>query len=995
MKKSYQKQSFGVFKGVPSDDQLRLYFQLTDFDREFIDEMRSDTTQLGIAVQLGSVRFLGTFPTDMSQIPVEVVTYVANQLNIDVTAFKGYTRKMTITQHANFIRMRYQFQNFGESDVKAKLREWLLDRARFTTETKKMLFDMLLKKCLDEKIILPGITTFIEFINQVVVQASAEVAGKLAAIPSKQEQQRLLNLLTAVDEPSYGATIKMDLLRNGLIDESQKEIQRGFKRLKQFQRFKTEEWDLSAIPAGKLKNMANFAFKAKANYISRLSKDQQLSLLVAFVAEYSKRAMDEQLLALSRFYEITFNRAKNKESKERLRTIRDLDRAASTLSGIVEIFLDETIRDQDVRAKVLAQYSPASIQSAVVQVNHLTHNEHEPIAIEELLNSYRKFRKFIPDILATIEFEGTSRGEAALTVWNLIDRQYPGVISYRMYKGIETNLPKKWRFYVQEHPQYVNQCVVIGGIELLIHALKRHDIYVNQSNRYIDPLTNLIDEATWHQQKDILIKQLSLPQTGDVAVKTITRDLELSYKETLKNWSKSEMAEITNVDGHEKIIVTKLHKVRQQKNEIEFKNRVRQLIPKIDLPDLLLEVNQQLALTTCFTHPNDVDVKMRHLDISILAVLLAEACNIGFSPVSKEGAASLKYDRLVYVDHQYLRIDTLSAANKRIINAHRKLKGALSWGDSQMASADGIRYVTPQKSLYSRSNPRYFGRGRGITFYNFVSDQYIGFHGMVVAGTLRDSLYLLEGFLNQTSGLEPTQIMTDTAGYSDLIFGLFGLLGFQFSPRIATGQNTKLWRIDTNANYRRLNGVSQNRINVKLIEENWDDILRVAGSLKSGQVNATELTQALQREGHPTTLGKAITEYGKVYKTKHQLRYLSDETYARQILEQLNKGEARHSLCRNIFYGRKGKLYQTYFDGMEEQLNALSLVTNAIIYWNTLYLEKILAQMRIEGFNCTEELISKLSPLMSEHINFVGKYTFQYDEALKNGRLRPLDESNE
>lgn len=95
-----------------------------------------------------------------------------------------------------------------------------------------------------------------------------------------------------------------------------------------------------------------------------------------------------------------------------------------------------------------------------------------------------------------------------------------------------------------------------------------------------------------------------------------------------------------------------------------------------------------------------------------------------------------------------------------------------------MASADGIRYITPQRSLYSRSNPKYFGRGRGITFYNFVSDQYIGFHGMVVSGTLRDSLYLLEGFLNQPSELTPNQIMTDTAGYSDMIFGLFGLLGF-------------------------------------------------------------------------------------------------------------------------------------------------------------------------------------------------------------------------
>lgn len=110
-----------------------------------------------------------------------------------------------------------------------------------------------------------------------------------------------------------------------------------------------------------------------------------------------------------------------------------------------------------------------------------------------------------------------------------------------------------------------------------------------------------------------------------------------------------------------------------------------------------------------------------------------------------------------------------------------------------MASADGIRYITPQRSLYSRSNPKYFGRGRGITFYNFVSDQYIGFHGMVVSGTLRDSLYLLEGFLNQPSELTPNQIMTDTAGYSDMIFGLFGLLGFQFSPRIANDKGTKLY----------------------------------------------------------------------------------------------------------------------------------------------------------------------------------------------------------
>ncbi|MCG4735115.1 transposase, partial [Casaltella massiliensis] len=72
-------------------------------------------------------------------------------------------------------------------------------------------------------------------------------------------------------------------------------------------------------------------------------------------------------------------------------------------------------------------------------------------------------------------------------------------------------------------------------------------------------------------------------------------------------------------------------------------------------------------------------------------VLLAETCNIGFSPVSKNNIDSLKYDRLTYVAHQYLRIDTLTAANQKIIHSHKKLELALAWGNGEMASADGIR----------------------------------------------------------------------------------------------------------------------------------------------------------------------------------------------------------------------------------------------------------------------------------------------------------------
>lgn len=76
---------------------------------------------------------------------------------------------------------------------------------------------------------------------------------------------------------------------------------------------------------------------------------------------------------------------------------------------------------------------------------------------------------------------------------------------------------------------------------------------------------------------------------------------------------------------------------------------------------------------------------------------------------------------------------------------------------------------------------------------------------------------------------------------------------------------------------------------------------------------------------------------------------------------------------------------------MEKQLNSLDVVTNAVIYWNTLYLEKVLDQMELEGYECSEEMISKLSPLLFEHINFVGKYTFQYNQFLNDGSLRSLN----
>jgi len=184
----------------------------------------------------------------------------------------------------------------------------------------------------------------------------------------------------------------------------------------------------------------------------------------------------------------------------------------------------------------------------------------------------------------------------------------------------------------------------------------------------------------------------------------------------------------------------------------------------------------------------------------------------------------------------------------------------------------------PVRTINAGPNRKYFPSGKGITWYNFLSDQFSGFHGIVVPGTLRDSIFVLAGLLEQQMGLNPTEIMTDTAGASDLIFGLFWLLGYQFSPRLADAGEAVFWRIDKNADYGVLNDLARGSVNTRRIEQHWDDMLRIAGSLKLGTIQASELVRSLLKRDRPSSLAKAIIDAGRINKTLYLLNWKPRKT---------------------------------------------------------------------------------------------------------------------
>jgi TnpA family transposase len=229
---------------------------------------------------------------------------------------------------------------------------------------------------------------------------------------------------------------------------------------------------------------------------------------------------------------------------------------------------------------------------------------------------------------------------------------------------------------------------------------------------------------------------------------------------------------------------------------------------------------------------------------------------------------------------------------------------------------------------------------------------------------------------------------TDTAGFTEMVFALFDLLGMQFAPRIRDLGDQRLYRFSRTQTPHHLAPRVKGTIKQELILRHWDDVLRLAGSLKLGWVSASLFISKLQAYPRQNALAQALQEYGKLIKTLFILRYLENEDYHRRINTQLNKDEALHALREFLFLADKGIIRRKQEEAQTNQAMCLNLLTNPIVVWNTIYMQAVLDQLRTEGYPLQEDDLVHVSPARFEHINPYGKYYFDIEEQGQD--LRPL-----
>jgi TnpA family transposase len=270
--------------------------------------------------------------------------------------------------------------------------------------------------------------------------------------------------------------------------------------------------------------------------------------------------------------------------------------------------------------------------------------------------------------------------------------------------------------------------------------------------------------------------------------------------------------------------------------------------------------------------------------------------------------------------------------------------------------------------------------------YTHTSDQYSVFGTRIISCSPREALYVLDGLLENNTILRLREHYTDTHGFTEHVFGLCYLLGYSFMPRLRDLADQHLYKMDRRADHGCLNPLFQGVAETDLFREQWDFLVRVAASLKNRTAPANVIVQRLANSSSSDRLARALTALGRVVKTIFILRYLADADLRSHVQLQLNRGEARHELVgRCLFFANRGEFRSGDAEEIMNKASCLSLLSNAVLVWNTLRMTEIINQLRAAGHEIADRDLARVSPIMHAHVIPNGTYRFGDEE--ESGRL--------
>jgi len=529
-------------------------------------------------------------------------------------------------------------------------------------------------------------------------------------------------------------------------------------------------------------------------------------------------------------------------------------------------------------------------------------------------------------------------------------------------------------------------------------AIKNGTLNLKYSYRYRNFDDYMISKEEFEKDKDLLLKKHDMEHMKDfdTFIESIKTKAEQSYKLTNENIKKGFNTYFTATDNSFILKTPKLGK-----SEEEETNTLAKYFPHdeyLSIIDLLDAINKQTDFLSSFRHYSHTNKKEKHN--LLLAGILGYGCNLSLSKMGKI-SKGINENQLDNTKVWYFSEENTQEASDKIVAYMDKLEIVKYMRhniDENYTSSDGQKFsIAPNiDSTNAGHSNKYFGAKKGVVVYTFIDESHRLFHSRVINVSERESGYVIDGLLHNET-VKSDLHAGDSHAFTEIIFGLTDILGFNFGPRIKNFKDQQLYGFNSPKYYHNLGYklTPKRKINLKKIKDNWDDILRLAITIKERKTTATQILKRLTSYSKQHKLYSALKEYGKIIKTDFLLNYIDDVKLRQRIEKQLNKVEASNRFSKAVFFGNNQEYTVSTVEEQNIANNSKRLIQNAIILWNYLYITKKLQQAKtqVEKENILKALKNS-SIIYYFFINFQGMYDFRsYSKHVYN--LIAIDEEKE
>ncbi|HAW75579.1 MAG TPA: Tn3 family transposase, partial [Alteromonas australica] len=300
------------------------------------------------------------------------------------------------------------------------------------------------------------------------------------------------------------------------------------------------------------------------------------------------------------------------------------------------------------------------------------------------------------------------------------------------------------------------------------------------------------------------------------------------------------------------------------------------------------------------------------------------------------------------------------------------------------ASADGQKFESRLDTFKTRYSSKYFGTNKGLTSMNLIAN-HVALNARIIGANEHESHFILDLLHNNTSEIKPDILSTDTHGVNHVNFALLNLFGYTFAPRYAQFGTVISDLFDVSEGDDNKTTLSLKKpINTALIIDEWDTIQRIIISLQQKTITQATLVRKLSGYSQNHPLLKALTEYNRMLKAMYLLDYIDDASLRAYVQRALNRGEAYHQLRRAIAHVNGNRFRGKSDDEIVLWNECARLLTNAIIYFNSLILTRLLEHFEAEGDDKKLEIIKQVSPVAWHNINLNGTYSFSFEQNTLN-----------